>query len=121
MSLNEMMKEYAEYKRIIDAAKKEKDALEIEIKKALRALPDMAYNGIEHKAKLTVFDRVTIDTKALKKDFPEIYSEYGKVSVSERFSFQQEEAADMILLIVVIAILFAMMSSFKDFIKKYTK
>lgn len=86
MTLENMIKERNKYKSIADAAAKEQKALETAIKAALKDLPDYEYIGLEHHAKLSVFDSVRIDTKALKIDFPEIYTEYGKISLTEKLT-----------------------------------
>ena len=86
ISLETMIKERNKYKSIADAATKEQKALETAIKEELKKLDGLEFFGIEYHAKLSVFDSVRIDTKALKLDFPEIYSEYGKVSVSEKLT-----------------------------------
>ncbi len=85
-NLELMIKERNKYKSIADAAAKEQKALETAIKEELKKLDGLEFFGIEYHAKLSVFDSVRIDTKALKIDFPEIYSEYGKVSVSEKLT-----------------------------------
>ena len=85
-NLETMIKERNKYKSIADAAAKEQKALETAIKEELKKLDGLEFFGLEYHAKLSVFDSVRIDTKALKIDFPEIYSEYGKVSVSEKLT-----------------------------------
>jgi len=86
INLDSMIKERNKYKSIADAAAKEQKALESAIKEELKKLDGLEFFGLEYHAKLSVFDSVRIDTKALKLDFPEIYSEYGKVSVSEKLT-----------------------------------
>ncbi len=86
INLDSMIKERNKYKSIADAAAKEQKALETAIKEELKKLDGLEFFGLEYHAKLSVFDSVRIDTKALKIDFPEIYSEYGKVSVSEKLT-----------------------------------
>ena len=85
-TLENMIKERNKYKSIADAAAKEQKALETAIKEELKKLDNLEFFGLEYHAKLSIFDSVRIDTKALKIDFPEIYSEYGKVSVSEKLT-----------------------------------
>ena len=85
-NLEVMIKERNKYKSIADAAAKEQKQLENAIKEELKKLDGLEFFGIEYHAKLSIFDSVRIDTKALKIDFPEIYSEYGKVSVSEKLT-----------------------------------
>lgn len=86
MTLESLIKERNKYKSIADAAAKEQKTLETAIKNELKNLPGLEYIGLEYHAKLSVFDSVRIDTKALKIDFPEIYSEYGKISVTEKLT-----------------------------------
>jgi predicted phage-related endonuclease len=86
INLETLIKERNKYKSIADAAAKEQRALETAIKAALKELPGLEYFGNEYHAKLSVFDSVRIDTKALKIDFPEIYTEYGKISLTEKLT-----------------------------------
>lgn len=86
INLESLIKERNKYKSIADAAAKEQRALETAIKAALKEIDGLEYIGIEYHAKLSVFDSVRIDTKALKIDFPEIYSEYGKITVTEKLT-----------------------------------
>ena len=83
---------------------KEQKQLENAIKEELKKLDNLEFFGIEYHAKLSVFDSVRIDTKALKLDFPEIYSEYGKVSVSEKLTINWNGAKDMIFIIIGVII-----------------
>ena len=86
MSIENMIKERNKYKTMEEAAAKERKALETAIKEELKKLDGLEFFGIEYHAKLSVFDSVRIDTKALKIDFPDIYASYGKVSVSEKLT-----------------------------------
>lgn len=72
----------AETKRI----KKEIDSLKAEIKSAMSGDELTTANWI---IKNTVYDRVTIDSKRLKADFPEVYRECSKTSQSSRFSYKE--------------------------------
>ena len=85
-NLETLIKERNKYKSIADAAAKEQKQLENAIKEELKKLDGLEFFGLEYHAKLSVFDSVRIDTKALKIDFPDIYSAYGKVSVSEKLT-----------------------------------
>lgn len=72
----------AEAKRI----KKEIDSLKDEIKSAM---PGEELTTANWVIKNTVFDRVTLDSKKLKEDFPEVYREYSKTTQSSRFSYKE--------------------------------
>ena len=85
-TLENMIKERNKYKSIADAAAKEQKQLENAIKEELKKLDGLEFFGLEYHAKLSVFDSIRIDTKALKIDFPDIYASYGKVSVSEKLT-----------------------------------
>lgn len=86
MTIENMIRERNKYKTLADAAAKEQKALESAIKEELKKLSGYEYTGIEYHAKLSVYDSVRIDTKALKIDFPEIYKEYGKISITEKLT-----------------------------------
>lgn len=72
----------AETKRI----KKEIDSIKGEIKSAMSSEELRTANWI---IKNTLFDRVTIDSKRLKEDFPEVYQEYSKVTHTSRFTYKE--------------------------------
>lgn len=72
----------AEAKRI----KKEIDSIKDELKSVMSGDELSTDNYV---IKNTVFDRVTVDSKKLKEDFPDVYRECSKVTTSSRFSYKE--------------------------------
>lgn len=82
--MERMIKEYMG----LQSLKKEAEARMNELKSAIIA--EMGgYGSIEAGGHVVTYGhtaRVTIDTKALKADFPDVYSEYGKRSGYDTFT-----------------------------------
>lgn len=85
MNINEIMKEYAEYKRIKEEAENMLDSLKLAI------IAEMGDNetlqGNEHKATFKTVLGSRIDTTAIKKELPEIAKQYTIVTETKRFTF----------------------------------
>ena len=84
--LEQIIKERNQYKSIADEAAKHAKALESIIKTELKKLESMEFFGKEYHAKLSIYDSVRINNTALKLDFPDIYSAYGKITVTEKLT-----------------------------------
>lgn len=87
MDYNAKMAELAQYKRILEEVQATVEGLQDEIKRYMieNGLETLA--GNEHKASYKPVTSTRIDTSALKRDMPDIASEYSKTSVSNRFIF----------------------------------
>lgn len=83
-NLSILIDRLAAAKAAADAAKKEYDALKNELINELDARQVDAYNGDNHGVKISETASTRLDTKRIKTEFPEIYHEYGKTSVSIR-------------------------------------
>lgn len=85
MNINEIMKEYAEYKRIKEEAENMLDSLKLAI------IAEMGDNetlqGNEHKATFKTVLGSRIDTTAIKNELPEIAKQYTIVTETKRFTF----------------------------------
>ena len=85
MNINELMREYAEYKRIKEEAENMLDSLKLAI------IAEMGDNetlqGNEHKATFKTVFGSRIDTTAIKKELPEIAKQYTITTESKRFTF----------------------------------
>lgn len=84
--IDNRVKRLAELEENVKRIKKEIDSIKDEIKSAMSSEELTTANWI---IKNTVYDRVTIDSKRLKADFPEVYREYSKTSQSSRFSYKE--------------------------------
>ena len=90
MSINETITKYMEAKEKERAAKKEADMLRAEI---------MLFNGKadfetdEYFVAIDCTYKTIIDTDAVKKDFPDFYSVYGKKSAS--YTVKPRKKADV--------------------------
>lgn len=67
-----------------DDAKKAYDALKNEFLSELNARGIDSYQGDSHAVKISETARTTLGNKRINLEFPEIYAEYGKTSVSVR-------------------------------------
>lgn len=85
--LNRIFSELAQYKRIEEEAKRERTALEDQVKAMMTELETDILIGDEHKVTWKAEIRNTIDTKKLKADHPELAAEYTKASESRKFLF----------------------------------
>lgn len=84
---NSIFKEIAEYKRIEEEAKRERETRENIIKEFMQAGGLEALTGTEHKALYKAVTSSRFDTKAFKADHADIAAEYMKTSTSMRFTF----------------------------------
>lgn len=87
LNYNDTFREIANYRRIIDSAKKELDALEAEVKAYMTAEGLSELIGTEHKAAYKMVSRSSIDTTALKREMPDVAARFTKTSESARFNF----------------------------------
>lgn len=71
-----------------DAAKKAYDALKNELVEEFQARGINDYNSDSHTVKLSETASTRLDTTRIKIEFPEIYNEYGKTSVSIRVTIK---------------------------------
>ena len=87
MSIDEIMKELAQYTRLQEETNAIIDGLKDEIKQYMTEHNTDILQGTEHKAtyKAVVSDR--IDTAALKRDKPDIAAAYTRTTETKRFTF----------------------------------
>lgn len=83
----DLLKAIAEYRRIIEDAEAELEALE---KTAIRRMEERGISELksdEHKATYKEVVSNRFDSKAFKSDFADIYDLYKKPKASMRFTF----------------------------------
>lgn len=85
--LNEMMKEYAQYKRIADEAKAEMEAIKEELTAIMEAEGIDILKGDEHKATWKEEIQRRFDSTAFKKDHEDLYESYRKPEARRTFRF----------------------------------
>ena len=87
MDINAKFKAIAQYKLMEEQAKREREALEAEVKAYMteNKLPELI--GDEHKATFKEVVSNRFDSKAFKADHADMYTAYQKPSVSMRFTF----------------------------------
>lgn len=85
-ALEAKIREYEEYKAILEEAEKQKKALEEELKKELerRKVSELEVGG--KTVRYTVFTQKRFDSAGFKKANPDVYSEWQKEVQSSRFS-----------------------------------
>ena len=84
--IDRIISQYMEAKKEAEQAKKRADELKNIILSEIDARGADHVDGRQHSAKKSEYSITRINTAELKKDFPEIYSEYGKISVTIRLS-----------------------------------
>ena len=87
MSINEIMKELAQYKRLQDETAAIIEGLTDKIKQYMTENQLETLTGDEHKATYKTVISSRIDTTALKKDAPEIAAQYTRTTENRRFTF----------------------------------
>ena len=87
MSIDQIMKELAEYIRMGEQIAATVDGLKDQLKEIMQAQGVDTLTGTEHKASYKAVTSSRIDTTALKKDAPEIAAKYIRTTESRRFTF----------------------------------
>ena len=85
-NFNKLMAAYIKAKKEAEKAKKEADALKNDILAELDRRGVDEFDAGEHVARRTCYESARLDTKTIKAEFPEIYSEYGTITVSVRLT-----------------------------------
>ena len=84
--LNAKINELAELKRQMALLKVEVDELSDELKTYMAKNDLREVVGTEHKIMYSVFDRTTIDSKALERVHPDIYNAFAKTTMVEKLT-----------------------------------
>lgn len=87
MDINEKFKAIAQYRRMEEEAKAEREALEAEIKAYMTESGVVELVGDEHKATYKEIISNRFDSTAFKKDHADMYESYKKQSSTMRFTF----------------------------------
>jgi len=87
MSINEIMKELAQYKRLQDETAAIIEGLTDKLKQYMTENQLETLTGDEHKATYKTVTSSRIDTTALKKALPEVATAYTKTTETRRFTF----------------------------------
>lgn len=87
MSINEIMKELAQYKRLQDETAAIIEGLTDQIKAYMIKNQLDTITGDEHKATYKTVTSSRIDTTALKKALPDVATAYTKTTETRRFTF----------------------------------
>lgn len=87
MSINEIMKELAQYKRLQDETAAIIEGLTDQIKTYMIENQLDTITGDEHKATYKTVTSSRIDTTALKKALPDVATAYTKTTETRRFTF----------------------------------
>lgn len=86
-NLNEIMKELAEYTRLVEEIAATVDSLKDSLKRYMEENGVDTITGSEHKASYKAVTSNRIDTTALKRDCPDIAAAYTKTTTAKRFTF----------------------------------
>jgi predicted phage-related endonuclease len=86
-NLNALMREIAEYTRMVEEVAATLDSLKDILKKHMEENGLDSIAGSEHKASYKAVTSSRIDTTALKRDLPEIAAKYTKTTNTRRFLF----------------------------------
>ena len=86
-SIDEIMKELAEYTRLQEETSAIIDGLKDKLKSIMEANNTDLLQGTEHKATYKAVTSSRIDTAALKRDKPDIAAAYTRTAEAKRFSF----------------------------------
>lgn len=86
-TINQKMSAYAELLMKLDRLQQEADDMKNELKNYMDSKEIDVLIGKEHKITYKVVVTNRIDSKALKKDMPEIAEKYSKTSSTKRFVF----------------------------------
>ena len=87
MNINEIMRSLAEYMRLAEETAAMIDDLKDQLKAAMKAAGTDTIIGAEHKATYKTVTSSRIDTAALKKEHPDIATQYTKTTETKRFTF----------------------------------
>jgi len=87
MNINEIMANLAQYQRIADETAQIIDGLKDELKGYMVQNGLDTLTGDEHKATYKMVESSRVDTRALKKELPEIADRYTTTSQTMRFTF----------------------------------
>lgn len=87
MSINETMKELAQYLRMQDEISQTIEGLKDQIKAYMQENGLETLASDEHKATYKAVSSSRIDTTAFKKAFPSMAEQFTKTTTSTRFTF----------------------------------
>lgn len=87
MDINEKFRTIAQYKRMEEEAKAEREKVEAEVKAYMKEAGTDTLIGDEHKATYKEVVSSRFDSKAFGKDHADLYEAYKKPSTSMRFTF----------------------------------
>ena len=87
MSINETMKELAQYLRMQDEIAETVEGLKDQIKAYMQQNRLETLASDEHKATYKTVTSSRIDTAAFKKAFPSMAEQFTKTTTSQRFTF----------------------------------
>ena len=87
MNINEVMSELAQYNRLAEEIAATVDGLKDQIKKYMEENQLETLTGSEHKATYKTVTTSRIDTATLKRNAPDIATQYTKTTESKRFTF----------------------------------
>ena len=87
MSINETMKELAQYLRMQEEIAETVEGLKDQIKAYMKENGLETLASDEHKATFKAVSSSRIDTTALKRENPAIAEQYSKTIISNRFIF----------------------------------
>ena len=87
MDINEKFRTIAQYKRMEEEAKAEREKVEAEVKAYMKEAGTDTLIGDEHKATYKEVISSRFDSKAFGKDHADLYEAYKKPSASMRFTF----------------------------------
>lgn len=87
MTINEVMKELAQYIRMQEEISATVEGLKDEIKTYMKQNNLETLSSDEHKATFKAVTSSRIDTTALKKAFPSMADQFTKTTISNRFTF----------------------------------
>lgn len=86
-NINEIMAQIAQYQRIAEETADIIDGLKDQLKAYMTANDLDTLTGNEHKATYKPVESSRLDTKALKKELPEIAARYTTTTSTMRFTF----------------------------------
>ena len=87
MSINETMKELAQYLRMQEEITETVEGLKDQIKAYMKENNLETLASDEHKATYKAVSSSRIDTTAFKKAFPSMAEQFTKTTTSQRFTF----------------------------------
>lgn len=87
MSINETMKELAQYIRMQEEISETVEGLKDQIKAYMKENGLETLVSDEHKATFKAVSSSRIDTTAFKKAFPSMAEQFTKTTTSQRFTF----------------------------------